>query len=163
MSVQPAPNPYTPAFNIASYVDSAQFTDSDTRYLRLSGGTEKGAVTFQSNLTSVGDLVVNGGVLKVDTDSSRLCVCVNKSSPAYPVDVVGDVNSSTAYRVGGTAVLNKTSLLSTVVSSSLTSVGTLSGLSLSSPITAYSADGIAPAAGQIHSCVGYVKRNHLSL
>lgn len=52
-------------------------------------------------------------------------------APAYTLDVNGVINAVTNYKVGGTDVLNSTTLGSTVVASSLTSVGTLSSLSVS--------------------------------
>jgi len=55
-------------------------------------------------------------------------VGIGISNPSYKLHVVGDINASTGYtyRINGTKVLDAVSLGSAVVSSSLTSVGTLS-------------------------------------
>jgi hypothetical protein len=56
---------------------------------------------------------------------------VGVSSPGYRVDALGDINASGVYRVGGTSVLTGTTLGSTIINSSLSSLGTLNALSVS--------------------------------
>jgi hypothetical protein len=74
--------------------------------------TSLGTGVTNSSLTSVGtlltlnvtgDLAVDTNVLKVDTTNNR--IGVNKTSPTYPLDVVGDINSSTAVKVNGVSVV----------------------------------------------------------
>jgi hypothetical protein len=48
-------------------------------------------------------LAVDTDTLKVDSATDR--VGVNQASPAYALDVVGDINSSTAVKVNGVSVV----------------------------------------------------------
>jgi hypothetical protein len=86
-----------------------------------------------NNLTVAGDVTVDTSTLKVDSTNHR--VGVVNASPAYALDVVGDVNTSTSYKIGGTSVLTSTTLGAGVTSSSLTSVGTLSSLTVVGDLT----------------------------
>lgn len=112
------------------------------------GGTLEKLLTYDDNLAinmncpdTQSGFIVNGGLtvdtntLKVDAVNNR--VGIVKSSPAYPLDVTGNVNVSTgsAYKVNGTDVLTSTTLGSGVTSSSLTSVGTLSSLNVTGDVT----------------------------
>ncbi len=56
---------------------------------------------------------------------------IGTGGPTAKLDVVGDVNTSTDYNIGGTQVLALTTLGSGVVNSSLTNLGTLTGLIMS--------------------------------
>jgi hypothetical protein len=110
-------------------------------------GTTLASNVVSSSLTSVGtltslavtgDLTVDTSTLKVDSTNNR--VGVVNASPAYPLDVVGPVNSATgsaaaSYKINGTDVLTATTLGSGVTASSLTSVGTLSSLTVSGDLT----------------------------
>lgn len=51
-------------------------------------------------------LTVDTNTLFVDSVNDRLGV--NTSSPAYPLDCAGDINTSTVYRIGGATVLRST-------------------------------------------------------
>jgi len=55
-----------------------------------------------SSLTVTGDVTVDTSTLKVDSTNNR--VGVVNASPAYALDVTGDINASSALRIGGTAV-----------------------------------------------------------
>ena len=58
-------------------------------------------------------------------------VGIGTDTPTRPLDVVGAINTSAAYQIGGTQVLSDSALGSSIVSSSLTSVGTLNSLVVS--------------------------------
>lgn len=101
--------------------------------------TALGSSVVGSSLTSVGtltslavtgDLSVDTDVLKVNATSNRVGVGVG--SPAHKLDVDGSVNLSTGntVKINSVDVLSATALGSSVVGSSLTSVGTLNGLSV---------------------------------
>jgi len=60
-----------------------------------------------SSLNITGDLSVDTNVLKVDSSNNR--VGVNKTSPSYALDVVGDINTSTAVKVNGVSILDQAS------------------------------------------------------
>jgi hypothetical protein len=86
------------------------------------------------NTNSYGELQFktkgSGGLTQkmvIDEDGN---VGIGIGAPAYPLDVVGNINTSTAYNINGTSVLGATTLGSGVVNSSLTSVGTLTGLNV---------------------------------
>lgn len=81
------------------------------------------------NATLTGDLTVDTNTLKVDTTNNR--VGVLNSSPSYPLDVVGDINLTGNVNIEGSSCYGKTSIGSTVTTSSLTSVGTLNSLNVS--------------------------------
>ena len=61
-------------------------------------------------------------------------VGIGINNPTVPLDVVGDINTTTDYNIGGTQVLSSTTLGSGVINSSLTSVGTLTSLTTSGDI-----------------------------
>jgi hypothetical protein len=67
-------------------------------------------------------------ILNVDSSNGRVSIGNNVSAPNYTLDVAGDINASTGftYRIAGSKVLDAISLGTGVVSSSLTSVGTIS-------------------------------------
>lgn len=82
-----------------------------------------------------------GGDIKLAVDGTNMIyidgavgrVGIGSDSPAYKVDVVGDVaiDGPSDYRVGVNSVLNTNTLGSTVVNSSLTNVGSLTSVTVS--------------------------------
>ena len=113
---------------------------SDTQVQFNDGGSTLGGdsgLTYNKTtdtLTIAGGLVVDTSTLVVDGSANR--VGIVNASPSYPLDVTGDVNSTGTYRIGGAILFtNATSLASGVVSSSLTSVGTLGSLTVSGSAT----------------------------
>jgi len=94
----------------------------------LGGTTFMGATGFTFNGTrlSTPSLSVATNVLYVDEINGR--VGIGNSSPSYTLDVTGSANISGTYRIGGAQVLSSTALGSGVVSSSLTSLGTIAAL-----------------------------------
>lgn len=82
-----------------------------------------------SSLTVTGDLTVDTNTLRVDSANNR--VGVVNTSPAYALDVTGDINASSALRIGGNAVGTVTTFTPTIVGNTSGSVtignGTLTG------------------------------------
>ena len=95
MSSYPPPSKLPATFNASNWIFSTPTTQqqNDTRYLKLTGGTETGLVNF------------NAGV---------------------------NVLAGNSYQIGGTSVLNSSTLGSGILNSSLKSLGILNSLSLSS-------------------------------
>lgn len=82
---------------------------------------------------SAGVLTVPTG-LNINTNNLYVAggmVGIGNVIPAQPLDVTGNIATSTAYYVGGNSVLSATTLGAGVVNSGLTSVGTLSTLTVS--------------------------------
>ena len=73
------------------------------------------------------DNVAGQAVLNVDTSNNRVSIGSNVTGGAYTLDVSGDANISTGsvYRINGTSVLSNNTLGTGVVTSSLTTVGTI--------------------------------------
>lgn len=91
-------------------------------------------VRVTSSLTVSGDGRVNGNVRLGDTMVVRqdtAYVGISTVDPKYSLDVNGDINSQGLIRILGNAVMSMVSLGNTVNSSNLTSVGTLTGLTVS--------------------------------
>lgn len=83
-----------------------------------------------------GGSVVSGWVSDgLDIAYTQGSVGIGASPSSYALTVGGDVDISGGYRINGTSVLSATALGSGVVSSSLTSVGTLTSLSVSGAAT----------------------------
>ena len=85
------------------------------------------------------------GVITIDTTNSR--VGINTSTPTVPLDVVGDINTSTDYNISGTQVLSATTLGSGVVNSSLTDVGSLTNLTMAGDLNMLTSYSILFAGG----------------
>jgi hypothetical protein len=120
-----------------------------------SGSFYVGTAVSSPIFTSTGDISIRPGtdsttaiqldnaagtpVLNVNTTNSRVGIN-NVTAPSYTLDVAGDINASTgfSYRIGGSLVLNENRLGSSVVNSSLTSVGTIAtGTWAATAITAH--------------------------
>jgi hypothetical protein len=63
--------------------------------------------------------------VRVTRLASDSFVAVGKAIASHPLDVVGDLNNTGSYRIGGNVILSTTTLGNSVVNSSLTSVGTI--------------------------------------
>lgn len=96
-----------------------------------------GSGVVNSSLTSVGTLntltvsgnvTVSGGLFAINTSTAR--VGIRNSSPAYPLDVGGSINTTGTYLISGATALNSTTLGANIVNSSLTSVGNLASLNV---------------------------------
>lgn len=98
-------------------------------YKRLSRPSLSGLSKIKADTLRVtDDVVVDTNTLVVDPDNNRVGIC--SSSPSYPLDVTGVINTSTGYWIGGTSALSSDTLGSNIVNSSLSSLGTLSALSV---------------------------------
>ena len=91
-------------------------TNSDNGYLK--GDILVGSIDATSAVMS-GDFTVDTNTLHVDSSNNR--VGLGTISPTVPLDVVGDINTSTDYNISGTQVLSSTTLGTGIVNSSLTS------------------------------------------
>ena len=130
------PERIVPSFNpddwMAGHDISLTVSEGDSRYLKLIGGTEKGSVLFVDGLNTSSNvgintsttshmLEVNGDVaissnvyvdtnaLYVDTVNNR---CGIGKTPAYTLDVAGDMNLSTgsSFKINNVTVLDYTTL-----------------------------------------------------
>ena len=78
-------------------IDVTGHTETDT--LNVSGVTTTGTLDVEGN-TSIG---IGGTVFFADTSTQK--IGINTTSPAYALDVVGDINSSTDIKINGVSVL----------------------------------------------------------
>jgi hypothetical protein len=143
MSIHAPPSINSPIFNPTYFTaeSTASLTQSnaDSRYLRLSGGTETGGVNFQSGINvNSSDLTVNTSLLKTDYQNSR--VGIGTDSPNYTLHVAGNV-------WGSNLTANGTVFTNTVSATNITVGGV---------ITPYST-AITPAEGQL----GYTNRSFI--
>ena len=99
--------------------------------------TGLGSAVVSSSLTSVGtltlldvtgNLIVDTNTLSVNASSNNIGIGI--TNPSEKLDVIGNINASTgsSFKINNTDVITSTGLGSGVVSSSLTSVGTLTSL-----------------------------------
>lgn len=95
-----------------------------------------------TNLTAGGLLKGNASVGITDAGAGSTMTFILNNSTVQVVDTSGlNLNTGLAYRINGTSVLNSTTLGAGVVSSSLTSVGTLTSLNVSGTATVGSVSG----------------------
>jgi hypothetical protein len=87
-----------------------------------------------NNLVVHGNINIDTDTLTVDPDLNR--VGIVQASPAYPLDVTGAVNATGNFFINGAQVLSGSTLGAGVTSSSLTTVGTLSNLTVDTAATA---------------------------
>jgi len=82
-----------------------------------------------SSLTVTGAVNIDSNTLTVNSGTNR--VGIAKANPIYSLDVAGDINASTVYRVGNVAVIGSNALGTAVLYSNLQSVGKLNSLRVS--------------------------------
>jgi len=130
-----------------------------------SAGASLGANTFNGNqsitgnltltgLATLGDVVINSSLL-VDTNTLRVSSLTNRvgigtTNPAAKLDVVGTVNSSTQYNIGGNRVLSVGGTDNTFVGVSAGTSNTGSGNSFVGR-----SSGSSNTAGSSNSFVGF--------
>ena len=106
--------------------------------------TVNGDVTISSHI-NIGSTKTyisnfNESMIFFTNETSRLKIYQNGNvgigtdNPLYLLDVFGDINTLTDYNINGTQVLSTTTLGSSVINSSLTSVGTLNTLNVTGDI-----------------------------
>jgi hypothetical protein len=135
-------NTFTSA-NLAGWTANSVFTANATHFSVRAPTLTAGALSCTSlalgndvkfanvtanNMIVTGNINIDTNTLTVDPALNR--VGVVQASPAYPLDITGDVNTTGVLRINGTQVLSGTALGSAVLASSLTSVGTLGTLSV---------------------------------
>jgi hypothetical protein len=88
----------------ATVTPSASFTDANANAIFTLKQT--GATVFKNSTNSVNAFQLQGSnsavLFNADTTNSRIGIGI--AIPSYPLDVVGDINSSTGLRIGGTTV-----------------------------------------------------------
>jgi len=105
-----------------------------------------GSAISSSTYTGTGDLSIKPGansttaiqldnfagqpILNVDTSNGRVSIGNNVSTPGYVLDVVGDVNTSTVYRIGGNQVLSSSQVFGLSVTSDTITTGKWSGTAI---------------------------------
>lgn len=103
-------------------------TDAPTCTLDVGGNTN-----ITGTLDVSGDTTFDTTTLVVKAGTTHK-VGVKNDSPTYDLDVTGNVNSTGSYKISGTDALTSTGLGNNIVSSVLTSVGTLSSLNVTGRI-----------------------------
>lgn len=108
-----------------------------------SGGTRVHSIGVNGTAAD-GDIYFYTDALFIDAGSNN-DIGIHNSTPAYELDVTGDIQCSGDFRIATNSVLNATTLGSGVVNSSLTSVGTLGSLTVTNNIN--SASGVYQVGG----------------
>lgn len=143
------------------YGTSVSKTNYNSRIIRWTGNNNNSFITIQgSGSFLVGTSGDASSCAQFDLVNSRLRIGASTSltAPQYTLDVAGDMNiqnNSSVLRVGGVPVISSIALGTTVLSSSLTSVGTLGNLNVSGVTTSASLNvsGIATAAGGLSGTI----------
>ena len=114
-------DPATNTFYAGSAVSSSTFT-----------GTAAIAIKPGANSTTAIQLDNFAGqpILNVDTTNGRVSIGNNVSAPSYALDVTGDVNTSTFYRISGNQVLSSTQVFGLTVSTDTITTGKWSGTAI---------------------------------
>ena len=95
---------------------------------RLTSPSLNGAYTINAS-----KLIVDGDTLYTDNRNNK--VGIGTKTPSEKLDVVGNVNTSGTYKIGGVDTLSSNLLLTGCTGSYLQSVGTLSSLTVSGDLT----------------------------
>jgi hypothetical protein len=103
------------------------FTDNNTLSI---GVTQSSLQTFGTilELDIAGDLTVDTNTLYVQSSSNR--VGINTIAPSFELDVSGDINTNSVYRINNLDVLSQNTLGTGVTQSSLQMLGNLQSLNI---------------------------------
>jgi len=140
MSVYPPPERDTSIFNPADFLSTT--TDAVTaayvaaNYLKIAGNqTVVGQETFQGGILTNAIGLRSGAQLQVTADEVLFSNNIQQVSGSA-LATFSNVSVTNSYKISGTDVLTSTTLGSSIVNSSLTSVGTLTSLSVTGTATA---------------------------
>jgi len=130
-----------------SLTGSEPYVSGDTLYVTnvsTTGITSTDIIEAQTGIFSDSMDATTANIYNLNVDTNLLCsdqvnnrIGINTATPGYPLDVIGNVNinNGSSYKINGTNVLSGSTLGSGVTSSSLTSVGTLSSLTVTGDVT----------------------------
>ena len=85
----------------------------DVGYIDAAGSNVTGVSTAATSVAATLNVGAGGTVLNASVNNSR--VGINSTAPAYALDVVGDINSSTDIKVNGVSIVNQGASLDDVV------------------------------------------------
>lgn len=101
--------------------------------MAFTGITATGRIkAYNYVLSQFNNIDINEGAIYVKANKQ---VGIGQQSAAYALDVIGDVSSSGSWRNGATVLMNSSGVLQTAAQGNITSVGTLTGLSMSNNST----------------------------
>ena len=118
-----------PSTNVLQYASGSIYAGTALSAPTLTSADKLTIQTSVGQTAAIQILAGSGGAggtfIAFDTTNKRQGIGI--SSPAYTLDVVGDINAATgqSFRINGAVVLNSTTLGSSVVTSSLTALGTV--------------------------------------
>ena len=75
----------------------------DVEYIDAAGSNVTGVSTAATSVAATLNVGAGGTVLNASVNNSR--VGINSTTPAYALDVVGDINSSTDIKVNGVSIV----------------------------------------------------------
>ena len=148
--------------NTANMLDCSGNINTSTGYYIgntavLSSSTIGAGVT-NSSLTSLGTLSSLSVSGNTNFNNCKLGIDDGSNNSANMLDCSGNINSSTGYYIGNTAVLSSSTIGAGVTNSSLTSVGTLKNLNTTGQIGIATTPGssyLLDVSGNINTSVGY--------
>jgi hypothetical protein len=114
-----ASSPYAFNSDALDGLDSTQFARTDAN------NTLTGTQLFKTTAFDIQNAAGTVTALSADTTNGRLGV--NKSSPTFTLDVAGDINTTTSYRVGGTQGSTTTCTGGQVLQNSVVTGGIITG------------------------------------
>lgn len=114
-------------YQINSVQISSANLSNDANLAKLNGTqTFTGYNTFKNSTDSATSLQVQNaaGIVVLNADTTNGRIGINKSSPSYALDVTGDINTTTVYRIGGVTVCSGNSCTPAAGSSNYIQNGT---------------------------------------
>jgi len=89
-------------------------------------------------------------------------VGINTDNPSHTLDVSGNVNTSSAYLIGGNVALTSSALGESVMTSNLTTVGNLSSLNVAGNVVAGNVSGAAVSGIDLFGAVRTAAQPHIT-